>query len=88
MVKDKINREPVGETLTEEIHIHFCGGYYLIWGDWLNWCMLDYDIICILKDYIGYSSWSKVSIKQRELWYQNFNNQFNLPEWSVQREMF
>jgi hypothetical protein len=34
--KDKINKEPVGKTLTEDIHKHFCSGYNLIWGDWLN----------------------------------------------------
>ncbi len=52
-MKDKIDEEPHGETLTEDIHKHFHGGYNLIWGDWLNWCMVNYDIICILKDYVG-----------------------------------
>jgi hypothetical protein len=42
-MKDKIDKEPVGERLTEEIHKHVCGGYNLIWGDWLNQCMVDYD---------------------------------------------
>jgi hypothetical protein len=46
-MKDKINEKPVGDTMTEEIHKNFCGGYNLIWGDWLNSCMVDYDIICI-----------------------------------------
>jgi hypothetical protein len=58
-MKDKIDGEPVGKTLTEN--------YNLIWGDWLNWCMVDYDIIHILKDFVGYSSWSNFPIKQREL---------------------
>ncbi len=86
-MKDKIDKEPVGETLTEDIHTHFCGGYNLIWGDWLNWCMLDYDIICILKDYVGYTSWSDVPIKQRKLCYQNYNKSI-LPEWNLQWEKF
>ncbi len=68
-MKDKIDKEPVGETSTKEIHKHFSGGYNLIWGDWLNRCMVDYDIIHILKDYVRYSSWSDVPIKQRELCY-------------------
>jgi hypothetical protein len=46
-MKDKINEEPIGETLAEDIQKHFCGGCNLIWGDWFNWCMVDYDIICI-----------------------------------------
>jgi hypothetical protein len=87
-MKDKIDKEPVGETLTEDIHKHFRGGYDLIWGDWLNWCMVDYDIICILKDYIGYTSWSDVPINQRELNYQNYDNKSILSEWNVQWEKF
>jgi hypothetical protein len=61
-MKDKINQEFFSETLTEEIHKHFRGGYNLIWGDWLNWCMVDNDIIHILKVYDGYFSWSNVPI--------------------------
>ncbi len=82
-MKDKIEEESVGEILTEDVHKHFRGGYNLIWGDWLNWFMVDYDIIHILKDYVGYASWSDVTIKQRELCYQNYNNKSILPEWNV-----
>jgi hypothetical protein len=32
-MKDKIVKELVGETLTEDSHKHFCCGYYLIWAD-------------------------------------------------------
>ncbi len=87
-MKDNIDKEPVGETLTEVIHKHFRGGYNLIWGDWLNLCIVDYDIICILKDYVGYTSWSDVPIKQRELCYQYYNNKSILLEWNVQWEKF
>jgi hypothetical protein len=30
---DKFDKEAVGETLTEETHKHFHGGYNLSWGD-------------------------------------------------------
>jgi hypothetical protein len=62
-MKDKIDEESVGARLTEEIHKRFPGSYNLIWGDCLNPCMVDYDITCILKDYVGYYSWSDVLIK-------------------------
>ncbi len=87
-IKDEIDKEPIGETLTEDTHKHFCGGYNLIWSDWLNRCMVDYDIICILKDYVGYSIWSDVPIKQKELCYQNNNTKSILPEWNVHWEKF
>jgi hypothetical protein len=48
--------------------------------------MVDYDIIGILKDYVEYTSWSDVPIKQRESYYQNDNNKSILPEWNVQWE--
>jgi hypothetical protein len=48
--------------------------------------MVDYDIICILKDYVGYTSWSDVPIKLRELCYRNYNKKSILPEWDVQQE--
>jgi hypothetical protein len=63
-MKDNIKEEPVGETLAEDIQKHFCGGYNLIWGDWLNRYLVDYDIICILKEYVGYTSWSDVPINR------------------------
>ncbi len=85
-MKDEIDEEPVGETLTGDIHKHFCGGYNLIWGDWLYWCMVDYDIIHILNNYVGYYSWSDVPIKQRKRCYQNYNNKSILPEWNFQQE--
>ncbi len=55
-MKDEIDKETVGDTLTDKIHKHFCGGYNLIRGDWFDQCMVDYDNIGILKDYAWYSS--------------------------------
>jgi hypothetical protein len=33
--------------------------------------MVDFDIICILKGYIGYSSWADLPMKQRRSCYKN-----------------
>jgi hypothetical protein len=44
-MKNKIDKESFSETLTEDIRKHLCSHYNLIWGDWLNRCMVDYDII-------------------------------------------
>ncbi len=43
--------------------------------------MVDYDFIRILKCYFGYSSWTDVPSKQRELCYKNYNQNMTLPEW-------
>ena len=50
--------------------------------------MVDYDIICILKSYVGYSSWTDVPTKQRELCYKNYNQNMTLPEWDIEQERY
>jgi hypothetical protein len=50
--------------------------------------MVDYDIICTLKDYVGYSSWTDVPSKQRALCYRNYNKNVTLPEWDTEQERY
>ncbi len=57
----------------------------LHWDDCLNHWMVDYDIICILKGYVGYSSWTDVPTKQRGLCYKNYNQNVTLPEWDIEQ---
>ncbi len=47
--------------------------------------MVDYDIIRILKSYVGYSSWTDVPTKKRELCYKNYNQNMTLPEWNIEQ---
>ena len=51
----------VGKKLMDDIHNHFHVGYKIIWDDYLNQFMVDYDIIQILKGFVGYSIFSNVS---------------------------
>jgi hypothetical protein len=74
--------------LTDDITNHFCVGYSLKWGDNLNRCMVDYDIVRILKFYIGYSSWSDVSMNQKKLCYRDFQNDSDLLNWNIQQERY
>jgi hypothetical protein len=57
LFKKKPNEELVAEDLTDDIDKHFCAGFVLHWDDCLNHWMVDYDIICVLKWCVGYSSW-------------------------------
>ncbi len=52
-----VSKDLVGEKLTNDIDAQFSGG--------LNHFMVDYDIIRILKDYVGYTSWSDVPMIER-----------------------
>ncbi len=53
----KKNEELVAEDLTDDIDKHFRAGFALHWDNCLNHWIVDYDIIRILKGYVGYSSW-------------------------------
>jgi hypothetical protein len=50
--------------------------------------MVDYDIIHILIGYVGYSSWTDMPTKQRELYYRNYNKNATLPEWDIEQERY
>jgi hypothetical protein len=86
LVKKKPNEELVAEDLTDDIDRHFHAGFVLHWDDCLNLWMVDYGIICILKGYVGYSSWTDVPTFQRELCYRNYNQNVTLPEWDIEQE--
>jgi hypothetical protein len=88
LLKKKPNEEMVVEDLTDDIDKHFCAGFVLHSDDCLNHWMVDYNIICILKEYVGYSSWTDVPSKQMELCYRNYNQNVTLPEWDIEQERY
>ncbi len=57
LLKKKLNEELVAKDLRDDIENHFHAGFVIHWDDYLNHWMVDYDIIHILKLYVGYSSW-------------------------------
>ncbi len=85
-LKKKPNEELIAEDLTDDIDKHFHAGFVFHWDDRLNRWMVDYDFIRILKCYVGYSSWTDVPTKQRELCYKNYNQNVTLPEWILNRK--
>ncbi len=84
LLKMKPNEELVTKDLTDDTDKHFHAGFFSNWDDCLNHWMMDYDIICILKGYVGYSSWTDVPTKQKELCYRNYNQNVTLPEWDIE----
>ena len=86
MKGDTKNEDLVAEKITQDIIQHFSGGYNIIWNDTLNHFLVDFDIICILKNRIGYNSWSDVPMDQRELCYRGYNQKNTLHDWNVEQE--
>ncbi len=60
MKGDTKNEDLVSEKITQDINQHFSCGYNIICNHLLNYFLVDFDIICILKNNIGYNSWSDV----------------------------
>ncbi len=87
-MKGKTNEESVGASLTKDIDKYCRRGYNLIWSDLLNRCIVDYDIIRILKTYVGYTHWNNVSNKQKLLCFHLFDDNFNLPDWDAKQEKY
>jgi hypothetical protein len=88
LLKTKPNKELVTKDLIDDIDKHFCAGFVLHCDDCLNHWMVDYNIICILKGYVGYLSWTDVPTKQRELCYRNYNQNLTLPERDIEQERY
>ena len=88
LLRKKPNEDMVAKDITDDIDKHFRVGFVSHWDDYLNHWMVDYDIIRILKDYVGYSSWTDVPSKQRGLCYKNYNQNATLPEWDIDQERY
>ncbi len=87
-MKGKTIEESVGASLTKDIDKYCRRGYNLIWSDLLNRCMVDYNIIHILKTYVGYTHWKDVSNKQKLLCFRLFDDNLNLPDWDAEQEKY
>ncbi len=53
MKGDTKNEDLVAEKITQDINQHFSGRYNIIWNDTLNHFLVDFNVICILKNHIG-----------------------------------
>lgn len=87
LTKNK-TEEDVSTMLTEDIHNQFKSGYTITWNDNLNRFMVDYDIIRILKNDIGYKDWDDVGKKNMSKCYKDFNNTFTQPQWKIEQERY
>ncbi len=77
-----------GKRLTNDMDSHFNGGCSNHLHERLNRFMVDYVIIRILKNYVGYSSWDDVPFNQKELCFKNYNTKMPLPNWNCDEERY
>jgi hypothetical protein len=85
MKGDNKSEDLVAEKITQDTNQHFSGGYNIIWNDALNHFLVDFDIIQILKNHIGYNSWSDIPMDRRELCYRSYNQKDTLPNFNIEQ---
>lgn len=88
LMNGSVSEDLVAEKLTNDMDAQFNGGYSISSNNWLNHFMVDYDIIRILKDYVGYSSWSDVPNSERGYCYRGYNSKTALPDWHIEEEKY
>jgi hypothetical protein len=86
LMNGSVSNDLVAEKLTNDIDAQFSEGYSISSNNWLNHFMVDYDIICTLKDYVGYTSWSDVPISERAYCYRGYNSKTFIPDWHIEEE--
>lgn len=88
LMNGSLSDDLAAEKLTNDIDAQFSGGYSISSNNWLNHFMVDYDIIRILKDYVGYTSWSEVPLSERAHCYRGYNSKTSLPDWNIFEEKY
>jgi hypothetical protein len=87
LMRDNLSKDAVAKKITDDMDKHF-GIFIVKWNDSLNHWMVDYAIICILKYYVGYSSWADVPTNWRNLCYKNYSANFKLLDWNIKQERY
>jgi hypothetical protein len=88
MKANKDNEDAVKKKLTASSDSVFKNGYNLKYHCHLNQFMVDYDIIRVLKDDVGYKSWSDVPDVERAICFKGYTKGKALPDWDIQQEIY
>ncbi len=88
MNKNHNIEKAIKEKITAAVDSTFKKGYNLKVHSHLNQFMVDYDIIRILKNYMGYLSWSELSEVERAICFNNYSSKKALPDWNTEEETY
>jgi hypothetical protein len=88
MNKNHNNEEAIKEKMTVAVDSTIKNGYNLKAHSHLDQFMVDYDIIRILKNNMGYFSWSDVSNLECAICFKNYSMKKTLPDWNMEEETY
>jgi hypothetical protein len=82
------SQEAGQEKMTASVDAAFKNGYSLKLNTYLNQYMVDYEIVCVLKEEMGFRSWSDMSEFKLGFCFRNHTYKTNLPDWNIKEEKF
>ncbi len=88
MNKNHNNEEAIKEKMTIAVDSTFKIGYNLKVHSHLNQFMVDYNIIRILKNDMGFLSWSDVSEEECAIGLKKYSMKKALPDWNMEEETY
>ncbi len=86
MMKEYHSQEAGQEKMTASRDATFKNGYSLKLNTYLNQYMVDYNIVCVLKEEMGFRSWPDMSELEFRFGYRNHTSKKNLPDWNIEGE--
>jgi hypothetical protein len=88
MMNEYHGQEAGKEKMTASVDATFKNGYSLKPDTHLNQFMVDYDIICVLKEKMGFRSWSDMSELEKGFCFKNHTSNKSLPDWNIEEEKY
>jgi hypothetical protein len=89
MTDNNDDEKAVKAKITQAVDTSFKKGFNIRYHCHLNQFLVDYDIIRVLKNDMGYSSWSDLSNGDRDICYKGYaTKKKNLPDWNIEEETF
>jgi hypothetical protein len=88
MMREYHSQEAGQEKMTASVDAAFKNGYSLKLNTYLNQYMVDYNIVCVLKEEMGFRSWSDMSEFELGSCFRNHISKKNLPDWNIKEEQF
>jgi hypothetical protein len=87
LMKEQNSKEDmIREKITSSLDSKFRGGYSLKVGSHMNQFMVDYNIIRVLKDNMGFKSWSDISETEHGYCFKRYSSKTALPDWETTEE--
>jgi hypothetical protein len=88
MMREYHSQEAGQEKMTASVDAAFKNGYSLKLNTYLNQYMVDYNIVCVLKEEMWFRSWSDMSELELGFCFRNHTSKKNLPDWNIEEEKF